>query len=182
MKHIVIIVGSLRKGSFNKQLATIINEQLHEFTTEFLSYENIPFFNEDNEFPTPLEIKQVRNNIKKADGIWIVSPEYNGEIPGALKNLLDWLSRPEKPNDWETGSVLKNKLITISSIAGKSKGLGVRTSLARLLKRLEMRVIHDVGTGISFNEQTFISQQVKLSNIEENLLKQQIQTFTSAIK
>ena len=114
----------------------------------------------------------IRNAIKKADGIWIISPEYNGEIPGVLKNALDWLSRPENKNDWETGSVLKNKAVTISSVAGRSKGLHARTALSKLLQRLGMNNVYDLGTGFSFNQQVFV-----LSKEDEELLQHQIQTF-----
>ena len=48
------------------------------------------------EFPTPGEILRVRDEVSKADGIWIFTPEYNHSYPGGLKNLLDWLSRPVK--------------------------------------------------------------------------------------
>ena len=172
MKHIVILVGSLRKDSFNKQLATIIKNKLQHIHVEIINLNKIPFFNEDEEFPTPIQVKMIRNAIKKADGIWIISPEYNGEIPGVLKNALDWLSRPENKNDWETGSVLKNKAVTISSVAGRSKGLHARTALSKLLQRLGMNNVYDLGTGFSFNQQVFV-----LSKEDEELLQHQIQTF-----
>ena len=138
MKHIVILVGSLRKESFNNQLANLIKNKLQHIHVEIINLNKIPFFNEDEEFPTPLSIKMIRNAIKKADGMWIISPEYNGEISVVLKNALDWLSRPENKNDWKTGSVLQNKYVTISSVAGKSKGIHVREQLSSLLQRLGM--------------------------------------------
>ena len=183
MKQIVLIVGSLRKDSFNKQLAyTIQNKLQNQANVDTLDYQNIPYMNEDIEFPTPTSIQHIRQIIKQADGLWIISPEYNYEIPGVLKNLLDWLSRPEIQNDWETGSVLKNKPVTISSVAGKSQGLGVRTSLANLLQRLEMNVIQSIGTGFSFTPETFVTQTLELSKDDQKVLDIQIQTFLETIK
>ena len=65
MKHIVILVGSLRKDSFNKQLATIIKNKLQHIHVEIINLNKIPFFNEDEEFPTPIQVKMIRNVIKK---------------------------------------------------------------------------------------------------------------------
>ena len=132
--------------------------------------------NEDIEFPTPTSIQNIRNIIKASDILWIFTPEYNYEIPGVLKNLFDWLSRPEIKNDWKTGSVLKNKPVIISSVAGKSKGLGVRTSLNNLFERLHMKVIANIG--ISFTNEAFITGKLNLS-IDD---MQQIEQIIKQIK
>lgn len=62
--------------------------------TSFLDYSKLPFMSQDIEFPAPIEVEKVRNDVKGADALWIVTPEYNGSVPGALKNFLDWISRP----------------------------------------------------------------------------------------
>ena len=95
MKKVLLIVGSLRKESFNLQLAQLAAEMLKDKTqVSILHYADLPFMNPDIEFPTPESVARVRQEVLAADGIWIFSPEYNYQIPGVLKNLLDWLSRP----------------------------------------------------------------------------------------
>ena len=105
MKKVLLIVGSLRKESFNLQLAKLAAEMLKDkVQVSILHYADLPFMNQDIEFPTPESVARVRQEVLAADGIWIFSPEYNYQIPGVLKNLLDWLSRPLVPNDWARGS------------------------------------------------------------------------------
>lgn len=59
---------------------------------EFLNYRDVPLLEQDTEFPAPQSVKDVREQVGKADAVWVVSPEYNGSYPAVLKNLLDWLS------------------------------------------------------------------------------------------
>ena len=126
MKKVLMIVGSLRKDSFNLQLAKVAEKILKgQAEVRYLHYADMPFMNQDMEFPTPESIARVRQEVLAADGIWIFSPEYNYQFPGVLKNLLDWLSRPLVPNDWERGSAMKGKPVTISGVAGRSGAAGV---------------------------------------------------------
>lgn len=108
---IIAIVGSLRKDSYNLKLANIVKNKLKDLDFEIITLENIPMFNEDIEFPTPIQVKELRDKIINSDALWIFSPEYNNSIPGALKNTIDWLSRPisEKENQ-----VLNNKKVILS--------------------------------------------------------------------
>ena len=182
MKEVLMIVGSLRKDSFNLQLAKVAEEMLEgQAEIIFLHYADLPFMNQDIEFPTPESVERVRQAVQEADGIWIFSPEYNYQIPGVLKNLLDWLSRPLIPNDWERGSAAKGKAVTISTVAGKSAGAGVRKHLSGLLEVMSMKLIGGMGTGISADAQSFSTGRLNLS--EENLaaLHAQAELFLSHI-
>ena len=94
MKKILMVVGSLRKGSFNKQLAEHIVDLIGDKAeVSFLEYADIPLLNQDFEFPTPEPVARVRKEIEAADGVWLVSPEYNDNMPPVVKNMLDWISR-----------------------------------------------------------------------------------------
>lgn len=178
MKKILFIVGSHRKQSFNHQLAQqIIPLIQHRAETSILNYTDVPFFNEDIEYPVPQSVLDVKEKIAEADGIWIISPEYNGQTPGVLKNLLDWLSRPIEKGNWTKGSIVKNKPVMISSVAGKSAGAHVRASLAALLKAMRMNLIDEQGSGIALNSDHFASQNLTLSEKEKDLFEQQIHKF-----
>ena len=87
MKKVLMIVGSLRKESFNLQLAKLAEEMLKDkVQVSILYYADLSFMNQDIEFPTPESVARVRQEVLAADGIWIFSPEYNYQIPGVLKN------------------------------------------------------------------------------------------------
>ena len=169
---LTFIIGSLRKESLNKELSNIIKNKLpNDIEVQYLDYANIPYMNEDIEFPTPQTILEIRNIIKSSDMLWIFTPEYNGQIPGVLKNLFDWLSRPEIKGDWKTGSVIKNKPVIISSVAGKSKGLGARESLSTLLSRLQMHVLSNEGFSFKDGKLPLTNEDIELINKQIEQIK-----------
>ena len=89
------IAGSLRKDSYNKALLRAAGELVpEEAKIETFDLDGIPPFNQDLD-QQPLErVKQLKGKIRAADAILIATPEYNKAIPGALKNAIDWASRP----------------------------------------------------------------------------------------
>ncbi len=96
------IAGSLRRGSFNAAMLRAAQELAPRgVTIDIFDIAPIPLYNEDvrqQGFPAPVE--DLRALIKSADGLLIVTPEYNYSIPGVLKNAIDWASRPpEQPFD-----------------------------------------------------------------------------------
>ena len=182
MKKILIIVGSLRKNSFNHQLAMCAKGILEKHAeVDFLSFSDLPFMNQDIEFPTPESVARVRQAVQDADGIWMFSPEYNYQIPGVLKNLLDWLSRPLIPGDPQRNSAVKGKPVTISSVAGRSAGAGVRKNLSALLEIMSMRVIGGMGTGVSLEAESFQTGELILSEKHVEELHAQAEAFLNAL-
>jgi len=109
--------GSLRKCSYNT-MALKATQKLapSHITIEHEDISDVPFYNADihsEKFPDNVE--QLVRKIKEADGILIVSPEYNYSIPGVLKNAIDMLSRhPEKPFD--------NKAVAIMGASISAQG------------------------------------------------------------
>lgn len=95
--RMLAIPGSLRRGSYNRALLEAARRLAPE-RVEVDIYEDgptIPLFNQDSEGDlTPLSVLKLRRRIRSADAILIASPEYNSSIPGVLKNLIDWASRP----------------------------------------------------------------------------------------
>ena len=117
MTNILFVIGSTRKNSFNRQLANITEKLIGKYASNncaqiqvnYLQFDNLPFFNQDIEFPTPETVEKIRHEFSSADGIWIFTPEYNQSYPGYLKNLIDWLSRPLKKNDFSSGTAIQHK-------------------------------------------------------------------------
>jgi NAD(P)H-dependent FMN reductase len=94
---ILTLVGSLRTASVNRQLAELATQlappRVHVELYEGL--ENLPFYNEDLDTPEPPPaVAALRAAAAAADAALVITPEYNGTIPGVLKNAIDWLSRP----------------------------------------------------------------------------------------
>ncbi len=93
----VALVGSLRKESYNLQLAQTIQERFkHQFELLIPDLGTLPFFNQDEEHEPPEVVRQFKQTVKEADGVLIITPEYNWSVPGVLQNALDWLSRVDK--------------------------------------------------------------------------------------
>jgi chromate reductase, NAD(P)H dehydrogenase (quinone) len=94
--------GSLRKGSFNKMLLRAALELApKDVELEIFDLEGIPPFNQDLENDPHERLKEFKAKVKAADGILIVTPEYNYSVPGVLKNALDAASRPYGTNPFE---------------------------------------------------------------------------------
>jgi chromate reductase len=138
---IIAIVGSLRKDSYNLQLAMAakaIVQDRAEF--ELLDFSDVQLMNQDIEFPVPESVKRVREKIKAADGVWFFTPEYNHFFPGVLKNLIDWLSRPVSK---EEPQVLAGKPAAISGITPGMSGTGIaQDHLVTLISFLNMDVMN----------------------------------------
>ncbi|MCR2032833.1 NADPH-dependent FMN reductase [Anaerofustis stercorihominis] len=137
---IVGIVGSFKKDSLNLKLAKTIKEYLKDKAEfEILDYMDIPFFNEDIEYPAPKAVSKVRDKIKEADAVWFFTPEYNHYFPGVLKNLLDWLSRPISK---DVPQVLKDKPICVSGITPGMTGTVVaQDHLISVLNFLDAKIM-----------------------------------------
>jgi chromate reductase len=99
MVNVVTISGSLRKGSFNSALQRTLPALAPAGMklTQAPPYDSFPLYNADvqNSSGFPEAVKTFADAIRKADGVIIVTPEYNYSVPGALKNAIDWVSRVE---------------------------------------------------------------------------------------
>ncbi len=103
---LVAIVGSLRKDSYNLKIAKTLKERYEKtHDIKILRLNDLPLFNEDIEDDPPVSVLDFKDSIKKAEGVIIVTPEYNHSIPGVLKNAIDWCSRVDR--------VLANKPLMI---------------------------------------------------------------------
>lgn len=98
---IAVIVGSLRKDSFNRKLANAIAKLAPaEFTFKQLPINDLPLYNQDDDANPSEQVKRLKTEVSASQGLIFVTPEYNRSIPGVLKNAIDHASRPYGQNAW----------------------------------------------------------------------------------
>jgi chromate reductase len=163
--NVLMVVGSLRKESFNRRLAAALAAlaPTHVGFNE-LRIDDVPLFNQDHEMKPPEPIVRLKREIEAAHGILFVTPEYNRSIPGVLKNTIDWASRPYGRSSW------KGKP---AAIAGTSEGI-IGTAVAQshlrsILAILEMPVMGQPEIYLKFKE-GLISAQHEVTDVDARKL------------
>lgn len=131
--------GSLRSGSHNRELLRLAEAvgpgDLEVVTCDGLA--ELPPYHPDAEVPTPPAVDRFRAEVRGADTVLIATPEYNGSIPGALKNALDWASRPEIM----AGPFWGKPVAVVSASTGSFGGVWAQQDLKRVLKTMGARVV-----------------------------------------
>lgn len=99
--QIAVIVGSLRKESFNRKLANaLIKLGPQDFSFKLLEIGDIPPYNQDDDGHQAPPVQRLKSEISASQGLLFVTPEYNRSIPGVLKNAIDNASRPYGQSAW----------------------------------------------------------------------------------
>jgi chromate reductase len=99
--RIAVVVGSLRRDSFNRQLAQALAQLApQELALEFPRIDDLPLYNQDDDNNPAPPVRRLKGEIAGADGVIFVTPEYNRSIPGVLKNAIDHASRPYGQSAW----------------------------------------------------------------------------------
>jgi chromate reductase len=99
--HIAVIVGSLRRDSFNRKMAdAIVRLAPPEFSFQHIEIGDLPLYNQDDDGQPSAQVKRLKADISKAQGLLFVTPEYNRSLPGVLKNAIDHASRPYGQSAW----------------------------------------------------------------------------------
>lgn len=182
MKNILFIVGSLRKQSFNRQLAALAEKMLEgQFNIQYLEFEDVPLMNQDLEANTPAPVARVRKEVLAADGIWIFTPEYNFSYPGLLKNLLDWLSRPMDISNFTNPTVAADKKVTASGAGGNNQTASCRAKLNDLLEFMKMQVMKEPQTGIALGVEAWTKGEFNLTDEQVAQLKAQAEKFAAFV-
>ena len=178
--NILTICGSLRKGSFNAALA----RSLPTLAPGGLSikpaptWADIPIYNHDiQDAGWPAPVTAWAEAIRSADGVIIVSPEYNWTIPGGLKNAIDWTSRMK--ND-----PFKGKPVAIQSCAGGLLG-GARMQyhLRQCLTSVESVVLIRPEVFVNFSAKKFDEKSLELTDqATKDMVKLQLEAFEKLVR
>jgi chromate reductase len=99
--QIAVVVGSLRKDSYNRKLANaVVKLAPPEFTFRQAQIDDLPLYNQDDDANQAQSVKRLKADIAAAQGVIFVTAEYNRSIPGVLKNAIDHASRPYGKSAW----------------------------------------------------------------------------------
>lgn len=180
-KKVLFIIGSLREGSFNHQMALEAEKVLAgKAEVSYLDYSSIPLFNQELEVPTLPAVASARKAVLAADAIWIFSPVYNFSIPGTVKNLLDWLSRALDLSETRGPSALQDKIVTVSSVAnaGHEQLFAIYKDL---LPFIRTQVVGDF-TAARINDSAWADGHLVLEDKVAASLKQQAEDLVQAIQ
>jgi chromate reductase, NAD(P)H dehydrogenase (quinone) len=170
---IVGIAGSLRRGSYNAMLLRVAAEQTPPGTTvEIASIQGIPLYDGDLEaergIPDP--VSRLKDRIAAADGLLLVTPEYNTSIPGVFKNAIDWLSRPAS----DIARVFANRPV---ALMGATPGPGGTMSA----QTAWLPVLRVLGTCPWFGGRLYVSGASKVfdehGTMIDDQVRKQVQRF-----
>ena len=152
-KRILGIVGSLRSGSYNRLALRAAQELLPDGAElELIELHGIPVFNQDDELSPPAAVLEFKRRIAAADAILFATPEYNYSIPGALKNAIDWASRPSGKSAW-----LGKPAALLGASTGSLGTARAQYHLRQILVAQDMPVVSQPEVMIGFAEQRFDS-------------------------
>ena len=99
--RIAVVVGSLRRKSYNRQLAeAVIKLGPADFSFQSVKIDDLPLYNQDDDAHPAAAVTRLKGEITASQGLLFVTPEYNRSIPGVLKNAIDHASRPYGQSAW----------------------------------------------------------------------------------
>ena len=124
--NVLVLTGSARRESYTRQLGAALAEGLDGALAPRLTV--LPFFDQDLEPTPPAEVAALRAAVADADALVVVTPEYNGTIPGLLGNAVDWLSRP-----YGAGALRGKPVVAVAASPGGVGGARAVVSLRTVL-------------------------------------------------
>jgi len=173
MARIIGIAGSLRKGSYNAALLRAAAERAPAgMAVEIASIAGIPLYDGDleSEQGIPDRVTALKDKIAAADGLLLVTPEYNNSMPGVLKNAIDWLTRPAK----DIPRVFGDKPV---AIMGATPGGGG----TRLAQTAWLPVLRTLGTRAWFGKQLYVAGAAQVFDAEGRLVDEKINKLLSEL-
>jgi chromate reductase len=179
MAQVLAICGSLRKGSFNRMLMNTSMALAPQGMTikEAPSFANFPIYNFDDQQATgfPKEVDALNEAVKAADGVLVVSAEYNWSIPGGLKNAIDWLSRYKEVT-------FKDKPVCIQSAApGLLGGARMQYHLRMSLQAIDAQLFGKPEVIVNMAASKFADGKLT-DQTAIDLIKQQLAAFAKFIE
>ena len=173
-----IVVGSLRKDSFNRKIAhTFIKVAPATLKPEIVEIGDLTLFNQDIEAHPPASWVAFKSKIKAADAVLFVTPEYNRSMPGVLKNTIDVASRPYGQSAWEG-----KPAGIISGSIGACGGFGANHHLRQSLTYLNMPTMQQPEAYIGHADKLFDEHGKLVNDGTRKFLQDFMQAFANWVE
>ncbi|MDQ0866849.1 NADPH-dependent FMN reductase [Arthrobacter globiformis] len=171
-------VGSLASGSINRTLSKALIKLAPgdlEFTE--IPIKDLPLYSYDYDADFPPEGRALKDAIEGSDGILFVSPEYNRSIPGALKNAIDWGSRP-----WGTNSFARKPTGIIGASPGSIGTAVMQSSMRAVLSFLDAPQLNAPEAYVKFNPDVFGSDGEVKDESTEAFLRHYMEEYCAFVQ
>jgi chromate reductase, NAD(P)H dehydrogenase (quinone) len=160
MSKVAVLVGSLRRESFNRRLALAVERLAPEgLTFDHVQIDNLPLYNQDFDSHYPPEGQRLKRQIEAADALLFVTPEYNRSIPGVLKNALDIASRP-----WGKNSFAGKPGAVIGGSIGATGSALAQQHLRNVLAYLDVPLLAQPEVYIHFKDESLIDAEGRIAS------------------
>lgn len=180
---VVGLVGSLRQASVTRQLCELAASFLDEdMDFEMLDISEVPLFNAELESIEPQAVTELKNKVYASDALLISTPEYNNGIPGVLKNVLDWLSRPMVGHDTIVKPLAGKAAFIIGGGDGMSGAINAQEHLRSILAYMNVFVLPSQRATIPFLGRNTKDGKLELNEMSQQFLKEGVQGFSRYIK
>lgn len=177
--NVLVICGSLRKGSYNASLARALPALAPPelVFSPAPSFANFPIYNADvQNAGVPAEVNAWADAIRAADGVVIVSPEYNWSIPGGLKNAIDWVSKLKDVP-------FKDKPVAMQSAStGQVGGARMQYHLRMALQSIDAVLFGRPEVFVNFAAKKFDESGNLTDDAVKDIVRQQLAAFAKFIK
>src|SRR6201996_6704911 len=174
---VLVIAGSLRKESFSLKIAHALAKLAPaSLKLEVITPHGISFFNQDLEANPPADWLSFREKLQKSHGILFVTPEYNRDIPGVLKNAIDVASRP-----YGKSSFLTKPTGIISNSPGPLGGVNAAKSLQHILPGICGTIMGQPETYLNAIGDAFDDKGNLVKESLQKVLQQYIDAFAAFV-
>ena len=167
--RIAVVVGSLRKDSFNRKLATALARLAPaDFAFQQVRIDDLPLYNQDDDGAPAEAVRRFKAEIAGAQGVLFVTPEYNRSIPGVLKNAIDIGTRPGGSN-----SFAGKRAAIIGTSPGAHGTVSAQQHLRNVLSAVDLAVLPQPEIAIQYREGQIDAD----GNVSDERLLKRLQLF-----
>ena len=169
------IAGSLREASYNRALLRAAQELVPAgVKLETFDIKGLPGFTQDDETNPPAQVIELKQRIRAADAILLVTPEYNYSVPGVLKNAIDWASRPYGDSAWT-----KKPVAVMGASVGTLGTARAQYHLRQMFVFLNMFAVNQPEVMVSNAHKHFDEQGNLTDEVAKKLIRQLLEELVS---